>query len=141
MTQYIDDAVSCSFKKTLTRDCLSLMECRLCCFRGDLDLFYYHPVLLAFPNKACLMKDPGSLEGLILPATLTTAFNIPSSWNIPKLLKYCSIRICRFLLSNGPIAQHVAFILDGNRRFGKKMYNSTKMGHSLGLERLLQVSF
>jgi undecaprenyl pyrophosphate synthase len=56
-----------------------------------------------------------------------------------KLLQHCWLMFCRFLLSRGPVATHVAFIMDGNRRFGKKFYNSSKMGHFIGSRRLLEV--
>eukprot|EP00042_Codosiga_hollandica_P039162 m.325852 g.325852 ORF g.325852 m.325852 type:complete len:330 (-) comp55565_c0_seq14:95-1084(-) len=42
----------------------------------------------------------------------------------------CSVLRC------GPIPRHVAFIMDGNRRFANKMNVQTKKGHALGFEKL-----
>ncbi len=45
----------------------------------------------------------------------------------------CSILRC------GEIPRHVAIIMDGNRRFAKKMhYNRTFQGHVLGFDKLLE---
>jgi len=47
---------------------------------------------------------------------------------------------CRWGLTNilqcGPIPTHVAFIMDGNRRWAKKRHLETKLGHDSGFERL-----
>jgi undecaprenyl pyrophosphate synthase len=39
----------------------------------------------------------------------------------------------------GPVPKHVAIIMDGNRRFAKKMNVQYKRGHALGFEKLKQV--
>ncbi|XP_071494705.1 dehydrodolichyl diphosphate synthase complex subunit DHDDS-like [Diadema antillarum] len=49
-------------------------------------------------------------------------------------LQSCCLRI----LKCGPVPQHVAFIMDGNRRFAKKQSVQTIEGHSLGFEKLAE---
>lgn len=44
-------------------------------------------------------------------------------------------------LRQGPIPQHVAFIMDGNRRFARNHGIETLEGHNLGFEALAKVSF
>lgn len=43
-------------------------------------------------------------------------------------------------LRQGPIPQHVAFIMDGNRRFARTHRIETVEGHNLGFEALAKVS-
>lgn len=43
-------------------------------------------------------------------------------------------------LRQGPIPQHVAFVMDGNRRFAKTHGIETLEGHNLGFEALARVS-
>eukprot|EP00057_Strongylocentrotus_purpuratus_P034643 XP_796039.3 PREDICTED: dehydrodolichyl diphosphate syntase complex subunit DHDDS [Strongylocentrotus purpuratus] len=45
---------------------------------------------------------------------------------------------CLRVLKCGPVPQHVAFIMDGNRRFAKKKSVQTLEGHSLGFEKLAE---
>ncbi len=42
-------------------------------------------------------------------------------------------------LRQGPIPQHVAFIMDGNRRFARNHRIETVEGHNLGFEALARV--
>ena len=42
-------------------------------------------------------------------------------------------------LRQGPIPQHVAFVMDGNRRYAKNHHIETLEGHSLGFEALARV--
>jgi hypothetical protein len=44
-------------------------------------------------------------------------------------------------LKQGPIPQHVAFVMDGNRRFARSHGIETVEGHNLGFEALARVSF
>lgn len=41
----------------------------------------------------------------------------------------------------GPVPQHVAFIMDGNRRFARSRQIETVEGHNLGFEALARVWF
>ena len=43
-------------------------------------------------------------------------------------------------LQQGPIPQHVAFVMDGNRRFARSHGIETVEGHNLGFEALARVS-
>ena len=43
-------------------------------------------------------------------------------------------------LRQGPIPQHVAFVMDGNRRFARAHGIETLEGHNLGFEALARVS-
>lgn len=42
-------------------------------------------------------------------------------------------------LRQGPIPQHIAFVMDGNRRFARKHQIETIEGHNLGFEALARV--
>jgi ditrans,polycis-polyprenyl diphosphate synthase len=49
--------------------------------------------------------------------------------------------MCIQVLRQGPIPAHVAFIMDGNRRFAKKnRLSRTVEGHAAGFEGLHQVA-
>ena len=48
--------------------------------------------------------------------------------------------LCLKVLKCGPVPHHVAFIMDGNRRFAKKQEVNTIEGHSLGFEKLAEVN-
>ena len=39
----------------------------------------------------------------------------------------------------GPVPQHVAFVMDGNRRFARKNHIETVEGHNMGFEALAKV--
>lgn len=43
-------------------------------------------------------------------------------------------------LRQGPIPEHVAFVMDGNRRFARNHRIETVEGHNLGFEALARVS-
>jgi len=45
-------------------------------------------------------------------------------------------KLCANVLSQGPLPKHVGFILDGNRRFAKKLSVEKIEGHSKGFEKL-----
>ena len=43
-------------------------------------------------------------------------------------------------LRQGPVPQHVAFVMDGNRRYARQQRIETVEGHNLGFEALARVS-
>lgn len=43
---------------------------------------------------------------------------------------------CIRVLKTGRIPQHIAFIMDGNRRYAKKTSVDTKLGHHRGFDKL-----
>ncbi|KAI5808079.1 putative undecaprenyl diphosphate synthase-domain-containing protein [Peziza echinospora] len=42
-------------------------------------------------------------------------------------------------VKQGPVPQHVAFVMDGNRRYARKSHLETAEGHSLGFEALARI--
>jgi undecaprenyl pyrophosphate synthase len=79
------------------------------------------------------------LESRIGAKTISDILN--SNTFLKKLKQSFWIKLGLFLLKDGPMVQHVAFIMDGNRRFGKKRYNSVKLGHIIGFGKFLEVIF
>jgi len=47
-------------------------------------------------------------------------------------------RLASRIIKNGPIPRHVAFIMDGNRRYAKKTHIDNKQAHNLGYEKLTE---
>jgi len=43
------------------------------------------------------------------------------------------------VLKCGPVPRHIAFIMDGNRRFARRLHAETKTGHTLGGQTLMDV--
>lgn len=43
-------------------------------------------------------------------------------------------------LRQGPVPQHIAFVMDGNRRFARSHRKEVAEGHSAGFEALARVS-
>ena len=49
--------------------------------------------------------------------------------------------LCYQVIKQGNVPKHVAFIMDGNRRFAKKANISRKEGHTKGFEKLAEVKY
>ena len=47
--------------------------------------------------------------------------------------------LCCYVLQRGEIPRHVALIMDGNRRFARKMRQEKLFRHMLGFEKLTEV--
>lgn len=47
---------------------------------------------------------------------------------------------CNNVIKSGPMPKHVAIIMDGNRRFAKKVNCERSKGHEKGFEKLTEVS-
>lgn len=58
----------------------------------------------------------------------------PIEWGVDKLRE-----LLIGALRQGPIPQHVAFVMDGNRRFARSHKIETVEGHNLGFEALARV--
>ena len=58
----------------------------------------------------------------------------PAEWALS-----CLRQLIIGALRQGPIPQHVAFVMDGNRRFAKTHHIETLEGHSMGFEALARV--
>lgn len=43
------------------------------------------------------------------------------------------------ILSSGPIPQHVAFVMDGNRRYARRRHQAVFQGHAQGFTALRRV--
>ncbi|KAK6342606.1 cis-prenyltransferase [Orbilia javanica] len=57
-------------------------------------------------------------------------------------IEWLSLRLQEALigaLRQGPIPQHVAFVMDGNRRFARQSHIETTEGHNLGFEALAKI--
>jgi undecaprenyl pyrophosphate synthase len=50
-------------------------------------------------------------------------------------------RLALFGISYGPIPQHIAFILDGNRRYAKQLSLPIATGHAAGADKLFDACF
>lgn len=50
-------------------------------------------------------------------------------------------RLAANVLKCGPVPKHVAFIMDGNRRFAKKNSMDRAEGHLKGFDKLAEVTF
>uniref|UniRef100_A0A672KYU3 ditrans,polycis-polyprenyl diphosphate synthase [(2E,6E)-farnesyldiphosphate specific] n=1 Tax=Sinocyclocheilus grahami TaxID=75366 RepID=A0A672KYU3_SINGR len=61
------------------------------------------------------------------------------SWIRERQLSFLE-RLTANILKAGPMPKHVAFIMDGNRRFAQKAHVERQEGHSQGFEKLAEVS-
>ncbi|KAM4700507.1 dehydrodolichyl diphosphate synthase complex subunit DHDDS isoform 1-T3 [Discoglossus pictus] len=59
------------------------------------------------------------------------------SWIQEKQLSFIE-RICATVLKAGPMPKHIAFIMDGNRRYAQKCHVERQEGHSQGFEKLAE---
>ena len=59
----------------------------------------------------------------------------PAEWAVSQLRQ-----LLINALKQGPIPQHIAFVMDGNRRFARKNRIEAIEGHNLGFESLARVS-
>ncbi|CAI2178248.1 13572_t:CDS:2 [Funneliformis geosporum] len=74
-----------------------------------------------------------------IPAT-TLPFSSPKFLFSP--ISYLSKKVRDFLiktLQHGPIPQHIGFIMDGNRRFARKVKVQTTKGHYMGFAKMEEV--
>ena len=62
------------------------------------------------------------------------------SWVVEDRSRSWVERLMNSVLKSGPIPHHVAFIMDGNRRFARKKSIEREEGHLQGFERLAKVN-
>lgn len=55
-----------------------------------------------------------------------------------KSTKYWYHRLCEWILKSGPVPKHVAFIMDGNRRYAQKNSMDRAQGHLMGFDKLTE---
>ena len=48
-------------------------------------------------------------------------------------------RLCTAVARQGAIPKHIAFIMDGNRRFARRLQEKGSAGHAYGFEKLKEV--
>ncbi|KAF5290822.1 hypothetical protein FQA39_LY14584 [Lamprigera yunnana] len=63
--------------------------------------------------------------------------NSVMSWIVSNSLTYFQ-RFCINVLKCGPIPQHVAFIMDGNRRYARKKCIENRIAHNRGFDKLAE---
>ncbi|CAG8584434.1 1722_t:CDS:2 [Paraglomus brasilianum] len=80
---------------------------------------------ITFESHTSEPKRPTSFPQISL------LFTSPISY-FTSVLRYLLIQI----LKQGPVPQHVGFVMDGNRRFAKKINVQTGEGHYLGFKKL-----
>lgn len=61
------------------------------------------------------------------------------SWFKDRQNTSCIRNFCSNVLKAGHIPRHVAIIMDGNRRFAKKVNCERSKGHEKGFEKLTEV--
>ena len=59
----------------------------------------------------------------------------PVEWGITQLREILVGALCQ-----GPVPQHIAFVMDGNRRFARQQGIEIVEGHNQGFEALAKVS-
>lgn len=88
------------------------------------------------------MSDPetsASLPNELSLLTLEGLYNYASSWG--SYVSDSFRRVCSHMLRQGAVPKHVAFIMDGNRRYAKKMKVQTIEGHFKGFKKLEEVGW
>jgi ditrans,polycis-polyprenyl diphosphate synthase len=88
---------------------------------------------LATSNKST--HDSKTIDKTIPASTIPSSQKILSSSYLSKRLHEFLIKILR----HGPIPQHIGIIMDGNRRFARKINVQTTEGHYMGFMKMEEV--
>jgi ditrans,polycis-polyprenyl diphosphate synthase len=67
-------------------------------------------------------------------------FSMSSPRNLVNLVVNWLTRLVIFILSSGPVPQHIAFVMDGNRRYARHKQLEVAEGHLDGFGALRRVS-
>ena len=62
------------------------------------------------------------------------AYSPPVAWTVRQLRE-----LLIGAIKQGPVPQHIAFVMDGNRRFAREQHIETVEGHNMGFEALARV--
>lgn len=81
------------------------------------------------------------IEVLYIFIFLLKTLNTAMSWFKNKQNTSCVRNFCSKVLKAGEIPRHVAIIMDGNRRFAKKINCERSEGHEKGFEKLTEVLY
>jgi hypothetical protein len=90
------------------------------------------PTICTFQTEPLNNITMGSLHDSRIHKWFATS--PPVAWTIRQLRE-----LLIGSLKQGPIPQHVAFVMDGNRRFARNHHIETVEGHNLGFESLARV--
>ena len=86
--------------------------------------------LLLFVSLRIELRKRGGVK-MPAPRALWTAFELPN----PCQALMCRVRhLAAVVMRAGPVPRHVAFIMDGNRRWAKQLGVKTLKGHTAGYE-------
>lgn len=78
-----------------------------------------------------------SLYYILSAFCLSTWFKLRMSWIVDSTLNWFQYSIIK-ILKKGHVPKHIAFIMDGNRRYAKKSNTKTIEGHSKGFDKLAE---
>ena len=79
--------------------------------------------------------DSKTIDKTVLTSTIPSSQKVLSSSYLSKRFHEFLIKILR----HGPIPQHIGFIMDGNRRFARKINVQTTEGHYMGFVKMEEV--
>lgn len=82
----------------------------------------------------CAYFDDVDMSFLLLPESLLAFIRSPIAY-IKTWLLYTLLNV----LATGPIPRHIAFEMDGNRRYARRLGKEGKDGHPDGFKNLLWV--